>query len=46
MPMNNLTEYSNSYSKAVGSFWQYYRDKPDVANGNIVDFSADNNNSA
>ena len=27
MPMYNLTEYSDNYSKTSGSFWQYYRDK-------------------
>ena len=26
MPMYNLTEYSDSYSKTSGSLWQYYRD--------------------
>ena len=28
MPMYNLTEYSNNYSKTSGSLWQYYRDHP------------------
>ena len=28
MPMYNLIEYSNSYSKTSGSLWQYYRDEP------------------
>ena len=34
MPMYNLLEYSNNYSKASGNLWQYYRDEPndDVAN--------------
>ena len=41
----NLIEYADKYSKAVGSLWQYYRYEPDVANENIVDFSADNINS-
>ena len=27
MPMYNLTEYSNNYSKTSGSLWQYYRDE-------------------
>ena len=27
MPMYNLLEYSKSYSKASGSFWNYYRDE-------------------
>ena len=28
MPMYNLIEYSNNYSKTSGSLWQYYRDEP------------------
>ena len=28
MPMYNLIEYSNAYSKTSGSLWQYYRDQP------------------
>ena len=27
MPMHNLIEYSNNYSRTSGSFWQYYRDE-------------------
>ena len=27
MPMYNLIEYSDSYSKTSGSLWQYYRVK-------------------
>ena len=27
IPMYNLTEYSNYYSKAAGSLWKYYRDE-------------------
>ena len=30
MPMYNLIEYSDNYSKISGSLWQYYRDKPNV----------------
>ena len=26
MPMYNLTEYGNTYSKTSGSLWKYYRD--------------------
>ena len=26
MPMYNLIEYSDNYSKTSGSLWQYYRD--------------------
>ena len=28
IPMYNLIEYSNNYSKASGSLWQYYKDEP------------------
>ena len=28
MQMYNLIEYSDNYSKASGSLWQYYRDEP------------------
>ena len=28
MPMYNLLEYSKSYRKTAGSFWNYYRDEP------------------
>ena len=27
IPMYNLIEYSNNYSKTSGSLWQYYRDE-------------------
>ena len=33
MPMYNLIEYSDNYSKISGSLWQYYKDDP---NGNIT----------
>ena len=37
MPMNNLIEYSDTYSKKSGSLWQYYRDEPVLnANGKII----------
>ena len=34
MPMYNLLEYSNNYSKSSGNLWQNYRDEPNdnVAN--------------
>ena len=34
MPMYNLLEYTNNYSKSSGNLWQYYRDEPNdnVAN--------------
>ena len=34
MPMYNLIEYSDNYSKTSGSLWQYYKDKP---NDNLKD---------
>ena len=33
MPMYNLIDYSDNYSKASGSLWQYYKDDP---NDNIT----------
>ena len=33
MPMHNLIEYSDNYSKTSGSLWQYYKDDP---NDNIT----------
>ena len=34
MPMYNLIGYSDNYSKTSGSWWQYYRHKP---NNNLTD---------
>ena len=46
IPMYNLIECINNYSKTLGSLWQYYTDKPTlVNNNNIIEFPADNNNS-
>ena len=43
MPMYNLIEYSDNYSKTSGSLWQYCKDIPAVYNaGNIVDFNGAN----
>ena len=43
MPMYNLIEYSNNYSKKSGSLWRYCKDIPAVNNnGNIVDFNGAN----
>ena len=44
MPMYNLIEYSDNYSKRTGSLWHYCRDEPFLANGDIADFPTDNNN--
>ena len=39
MPMYNLIEYSDNYSKTSGSLWQYTKDIPAVNNNAIVDFT-------
>ena len=41
MPMYNLIEYSDNYSKRTGSLWHYCRDEPFL---DIADFPTDNNN--
>ena len=44
MPMYNLIEYSDNYSKTSGSLWQYCKDIPAVNNdGDIVIFDGTNN---
>ena len=46
MPMYNLIEYSDNYSKTSRSLWEYYNDEPPLDNnGSIIDFPGDNNNS-
>ena len=43
MPMCNLIEHSDIYSKTSGSLWHYCKDIPAVNNnGNIVNFNRDN----
>ena len=43
MPMYNLIEYSDNYSKTSGSLWQYCKDIPAVNNnGDIVNFNGAN----
>ena len=43
MPMYNLIEYSDNYSKTSGSLWQYFKDIPAVNNnGNIFNFDEAN----
>ena len=43
MPMYNLTEYSDNYSKTPGSLWQYCKEIPAVNdNGEIEDFTGAN----
>ena len=42
MPMYNLIEYSDNYSKTSGSLWQYCKEIPAVNAGDIVDFNGAN----
>ena len=42
MPMYNLIEYTNNYSKISRSLWQYCKDIPAVNNSNIDDFNGTN----
>ena len=43
MPMYNLIEYSDNYSKTFGSLWQYCKEIPAVDdNGDIEDFNGAN----
>ena len=43
LPMYNLIEYSDNYSKTFGSLWQYYKEIPAVNNaGDIIDFNGSN----
>ena len=47
MPMYNLIEYSDNYSKTSGSLWQYYKDIPALDdNGNIVNFDGNNDSNS
>ena len=43
MPMYNLIEYSDDYSKTSGSLWQYCKEIPAINNAsNIVAFNGAN----
>ena len=43
MPLYNLIEYSDSYSKTSGTLWQYCKDIPAVSNnGDIIEFNGAN----
>ena len=43
MPIYNLIEYSDNYSKTSGSLWQYCKEIPAVnSTGNIIDFDGAN----
>ena len=45
MPMHNLIEYSDNYSKTSGSLWQYCKEIPDLDDdGDIADFDGANAN--
>ena len=47
MPMYNLIEYSDNYSKTSRSLWQFYRDEPYINdNGCIAGFPVDNNSNS
>ena len=43
MPMYNLIEYGNNYSKTSGSLWQYCKDIPVVHNNNAIANFSENN---
>ena len=43
MPMHNLIEYSDNYSKTFGSLWQYCKGIPAVDNNNAIVNFAENN---
>ena len=46
IPMYNLIEYRDIYSKNSESLWQRYRDDPALnSNNNVTDFTANNTNS-
>ena len=43
MPMCNVIECSDNYSKTSGSLWQYCKDIPAVDNNNAIVNFAENN---
>ena len=43
MPMYNLIEYSDNYSKTSGSLWHYCKDTPAVDNNNAIVNFVENN---
>ena len=46
MPMYDLIEYSDNYSKTSGSLWQFYRDESSLDNNdNIFNLTGANRNS-
>ena len=43
MPMYNLIEYNDHYSKTSGTSWKYCRDYPDSATlGDFINFNTNN----
>ena len=44
MPMYNLIEYSDNYSKTSGSLWQYHKDDPNDNIENSESFKHKKNN--
>ena len=40
MPLYNLIEYSDNYSKTTGSLWQYYKDDPNDNLANSKSFKS------
>ena len=42
MPMYNLIEYDDNYSKTSGSLWQYCKDIPAVENNKAIVYFTDN----
>ena len=47
MTMDNLIEYSVSYSKTSGNLWQYYRDESVLTDaGAVANFHAANNSAS
>ena len=43
MPVYNLIEYSDNYSKTSGSLWQCYRDEPSVNDDSVINNFTGNN---
>ena len=46
MPMYNLIEYNDDYSKTSGGLWQYYREKPSLNNNSVITNFPNDNDSA
>ena len=45
MPMYNLIEYSDNYSKTSGSLWQYNREEPALTDAGALDNFPSNSDS-